>query len=80
MSRKNRDQPRRMLGDVALELRAIACTARGAILSASALSTRDIVVLELAQAIVLLTNAAARFDQSCGYPDPSGIGRSGWKT
>jgi hypothetical protein len=60
------------LGDVAEALRASAQVARRAIASASGIGTfRDEASSELAQAIVLLSRAAARFDQVCGLDDPA---------
>jgi len=61
----------RVLGEVADELRQCITSVRIAIMSASGIDRYgDDAVLELAHAVVLLRRAAARFDDSCGLPDP----------
>lgn len=66
---------RRTLGDVANDLRASAQVARRAIDSASGLGHfRDESVLELAQAVLMLNRAAARFDSVCGLVDTAWSG------
>ena len=60
----------RTLGDVADDLRGSAQVARRAIASAIGIGTfRDEAASELAQAVVLLNRAAARFDLVCGLED-----------
>jgi hypothetical protein len=64
-------EKRRTLGDVADDLRGSAQVARRAIASAIGIGTfRDEAASELAQAVVLLNRAAARFDLVCGLEDP----------
>jgi len=62
----------RTLKHVADDLRAAATTARRAVVSAASIPpeyTRDEASSELAQAIVLLSRAASRFESYCGLPD-----------
>ena len=65
-------EKRRKLGDVANDLRGSAQVARMAIASTIGIGTfRDEAASELAQAVVLLNRAAARFDSVCGLEDPA---------
>jgi hypothetical protein len=66
------NETRRKLGDVANDLRGSAQVARRAIASASGIGTfLDEAASELAQAVLLLNRAAARFDSVCGLEDPA---------
>jgi hypothetical protein len=71
------DARSRTLGDVARELQEAARVSRCAIPSARVMesSHSDEAVSELAQAIVLLNRAAARFNSHCGVPDKSWYAR-----